>query len=163
MEMIFGLLSRWVRALFAFLYSPKGHVARLPYSLWFVTYSIIGIAVLSVFVLFLIAAGISFFACAMIGMCNPFEPISELLTWFDVPRVDVSSQTVIFGLCFISVLLPSIVLVPLKRLRSMGFSAWWLALWWTPILGIIFGLLLCFWRPMNPANFPKDRALSVRR
>jgi uncharacterized membrane protein YhaH (DUF805 family) len=51
------------------------------------------------------------------------------------------------GLGFFTAMLPSVVLVPLKRLRSMGFSAWWFALWLTPVLGIIFGLLLCFWPP----------------
>lgn len=147
MEMILGRLNRWFRALVAFFYSPKGEVARLSYSLWFLTYSIIGISVLSFLALFLISVCFSLFFC-LFATCHPSEIIHKLIQWWvDVPLADISSQTAILGLAFLSALLPSVILVPLKRLRSMGFSAWWFALWLTPVLGIIFGLLLCFWPP----------------
>lgn len=147
MEMILGTLNRWLRAFIAFFYSSQGEVARLPYSLWFVTYSSIVIAALTFLLLFLISVCVSLFFC-LFAACDPSQIIHKLIEWWvGVPLAGISSQEVILALGFLSALLPSVVLVPLKRLRSMGFSAWWFALWLTPVLGIIFGLLLCFWPP----------------
>jgi uncharacterized membrane protein YhaH (DUF805 family) len=117
-----------------------------------VTYSFIGIAVLLFSVLFFISLCFYFFVC-LFATCHPSDVIHELFQWWiDVPLAGISSQDAILGLGFLSALLPSVVLVPLKRLRSMGFSAWWFALWLTPVLGIFFGLLLCFWPPKK--DFP---------
>ncbi|MDD2369236.1 MAG: DUF805 domain-containing protein [Sulfuricurvum sp.] len=138
--MTFSLLNRWIRALVAFFYSPKGQIGRLPYILWFLSYFIIWIIVLSILYLFFLAGSVSLM-CGIIE--NPLHAITEFS-----PSFGAFLQTFISNLLFFSVLLsPSVVFVPLKRLRSMGFSAWWLVLWLTPILGLLFGLLLCFWRP----------------
>lgn len=136
------------------LYSPHGTVSRRFYTAWLLCAGLLFVYALAPVVVvvstFLVVA---FFSVVGMGCCGgrgggmSGSHFSDLWSQF----TGGIGWLLALAIVVVVLILPTMVTVPMKRLRDAGMSAWWvLAIWLVPFFGWVLALALCLIEPAPP-------------
>lgn len=135
-----------LQTLLRFYFSPDGRIGRGAFCSWFWLGSVLYLVLLTPIMLtlgvLLIPDLINVFFCLLFTLqpgCVHFEAFNELYNGM-AAYLWVSTAITLL-------LLPSLVFVPLKRLRDAGLSPLLLIIWFLPPANLLLALALSFYPP----------------